>query len=433
MEHEAPNTEEVSVTLEDLILHGEMTSDLYAQARTVVVSRRLVEEELEALLERVGTDIVRRAAVLDFLGRRDEALSLLATDPENAYAVHLRGKLLIEMGDTDTALSMLEEGWKKHGAEIPMIGALLVEAKLLIGDIDSARTLFRELAMPEDHHRVRYLKGIVAQENGDYADALDHFTAATEGFPGETRYQFRLGYLHSLHGDEERAIEAYEMCQRTAPVYAHAMLNLGLLYEDAERYEDAITCYRMVVTSNPDHERASLYLRDAEHSLNMYYDRDKEKENVRRQQLLQIPITDFELSVRSRNCLAKMNIHTLGDLIQKTEAELLSYKNFGETSLAEIKRILAQKNFRLGEGKRDDYSNAALPDGEHAKILREPVSVLELSSRSQRCMDRLGIESLADLCKRSELELVSQKNFGVTSLNEVKRKLNERGLSLASG
>ncbi len=59
--------------------------------------------------------------------------------------------------------------------------------------------------------------------------------------------------------------------------------------------------------------------------------------------------------------------------------------------------------------------------------------MLELSSRSQRCMDRLGIETLSDLVKRSELELISQKNFGVTSLNEVKRKLNDRGLSLASG
>ena len=103
------------------------------------------------------------------------------------------------------------------------------------------------------------------------------------------------------------------------------------------------------------------------------------------------------------------------------------------SSLTEIKRILAQKNFRLGEGKRDDLVHAALPDGEHAKILGEPVSVLELSSRSQRCMDRLGIESLADLVKRSELELISQKNFGVTSLNEVKRKLADRNLSLASG
>ena len=430
---DASNTEEITETLEELILAGEMNNDFYARARSVAVSKRMVEEELEELLAKVGTDPVRRGAVLDFLGRRDEALELLASDTSNPYATHLRGKLLIEMGHAKAALSVLEAGWKAHGKTVPAIGALLVEAKILNDDIDGARTLFDELGMPTDHPRVRYLKGLVAQENGDYAEALDHYTAAAEAVPGETRFQFRLGYLHSLHGDEEKAIEAYEMCQRTAPIYTHAMLNLGVLYEDAERYEDAIMCYRMVLQSNPDHERAALYLVDAEQSLDMYYDRDKEKENVRRQQLLQIPITDFELSVRSRNCLAKMSIHTLGDLIQKTEAELLSYKNFGETSLAEIKRILAQKNFRLGEGKRDDLSSAVLPDGEHAKILGEPVSVLELSSRSQRCMDRLGIETLADLVKRSELELISQKNFGVTSLNEVKRKLNDRGLSLASG
>jgi len=426
-------TEEAMITLEEWILEGEMNSDFYARARAEAVTRRLVEEELEALLAKVGSDPVRRAAVLDFLGRREEALDLLASAPENPFATHLLGKLRIEMGQAAKALPVLEKGWKKHGKAAPAMGALLVEAKILTDDMEGAKKLFDELSFPKDHHRVRYLKGLLAQKNGDYAEALDHFSAAAQEYPGEPRYQFRLGYLHSLHGNEAAAIEAYENCQRSAPLYAHAMLNLGILYEDMDRFEDAITCYRMVLQSNPEHERAKLYLADARASLQMYYDRDKEKESVRRQQLLQIPITDFELSVRSRNCLAKMNIHTLGDLIQKSEAELLSYKNFGETSLAEIKRILTQKNFRLGEGRRDDLSLSSLPDGEQARLLAEPVSVLELSSRSQRCMDRLGIETLGDLVQRTELELINQKNFGVTSLNEVKRKLNERGLTLASG
>ena len=66
-------------------------------------------------------------------------------------------------------------------------------------------------------------------------------------------------------------------------------------------------------------------------------------------QVLSIPVTDFELSVRSRNCLQKMGIMTLGDLCRCTEQELLASKNFGETSLIEIKEMLASKGLRLGQ------------------------------------------------------------------------------------
>ena len=110
-----------------------------------------------------------------------------------------------------------------------------------------------------------------------------------------------------------------------------------------------------------------------------------------------------------------------------------SYKNFGETSLQEIRKILNQKNLRLGENSQRGEASLLGMDSEAQALLGEPVSILELSSRSQRCMDRLGIETIADLLGRNELELVSQKNFGVTSLNEVKRKLTERGLNLTTG
>ena len=65
----------------------------------------------------------------------------------------------------------------------------------------------------------------------------------------------------------------------------------------------------------------------------MYYDEDAQKKRDRLSQVLSIPVTDFELSVRSRNCLQKMGIMTLGDLCRCTEQELLASKNFGETSL----------------------------------------------------------------------------------------------------
>src|SRR5580658_6764535 len=68
-------------------------------------------------------------------------------------------------------------------------------------------------------------------------------------------------------------------------------------------------------------------------------------------------VEELELSVRSYNCLKNANIATIGELIQKTEAEMLKTKNFGRKSLNEIKEILAQMGFSLGM-KIDENGNA---------------------------------------------------------------------------
>jgi DNA-directed RNA polymerase subunit alpha len=60
------------------------------------------------------------------------------------------------------------------------------------------------------------------------------------------------------------------------------------------------------------------------------------------------PVDDLSLSVRSANCLASQKITTLRDLITKTESDLLSLRNFGQTSLAEIKKKLAEHGLELG-------------------------------------------------------------------------------------
>ena len=81
----------------------------------------------------------------------------------------------------------------------------------------------------------------------------------------------------------------------------------------------------------------------------MYYDEDARRRQDRLSQVLGIPVTDFELSVRSRNCLQKMGIMTLGDLTRTSEQELLASKNFGETSLVEIREMLHSKGLELGQ------------------------------------------------------------------------------------
>jgi len=65
-------------------------------------------------------------------------------------------------------------------------------------------------------------------------------------------------------------------------------------------------------------------------------------------EVLNRSVEELELSVRSYNCLKNANIQTIGDLVQKTEAEMLRTKNFGRKSLNEIKEILSNLGLTFG-------------------------------------------------------------------------------------
>ena len=129
-----------------------------------------------------------------------------------------------------------------------------------------------------------------------------------------------------------------------------------------------------------------------------------------------------------------MNIRTLADLMKITESELLSYKNFGETSLNEIKALLAQTGLRLGLTAPAPPTQSPIGPvnitGDASDHVSQPVSDLELSVRSRKCLQILGITTLGELAMYTEAELMAGKNFGQTSLVEVKRKLAQFGLSL---
>ena len=143
--------------------------------------------------------------------------------------------------------------------------------------------------------------------------------------------------------------------------------------------------------------RAALFFKDTEASHEQFYDEDAQKKRDRMSQVLSIPVSDFELSVRSRNCLQKMGVNTLGDLCRSTEAELLASKNFGETSLVEIKEMLVSKGLRLGQLATERqpievFEPESLSADEQA-LLAKPVSDLNLSVRARKCMIRLGINT----------------------------------------
>ncbi len=64
-------------------------------------------------------------------------------------------------------------------------------------------------------------------------------------------------------------------------------------------------------------------------------------------QKLKMPVSELELSVRSANCLKEAKIKTIGELVQKSEAEMLKYRNFGKKSLAEIREIITEMGLSL--------------------------------------------------------------------------------------
>jgi DNA-directed RNA polymerase subunit alpha len=210
-------------------------------------------------------------------------------------------------------------------------------------------------------------------------------------------------------------------------------MNLAVLYEDNNHYDEAYRCLDAVLKSNPNHERARLFIKDVASARSMFFEDDDTRED-RRNAALEVPITDFELSVRSRNCLKKMNVQTLGDLLRVTEAELLAYKNFGETSLNEIKALLASKGMRLGQAAEDKGipRRPTVPAAANVapEVLNKPVADLELSVRCRKALQRLNITTLGELASRTEAELLGCKNFGQTSLNEIKQQLASLGLSL---
>lgn len=271
---------------------------------------------------------------------------------------------------------------------------------------------------------------------GEKLDAIAEFRRALAADPENIDAMFQLAYLLDLVGEEDEALALYERVSETQPAPVNALLNLAILYEDRGDYVRAERCLRQVLETNPNHARAKLFMKDVQASREMVIEEESDRDLMKKKALFDTPVTDFELSVRARTCLKKMNIRTLGDLLRITEAELMSYKNFGESSLEEIKRMLAQKGLRLGQGLEDAHRAARRQIMERLRgsgkeaVLNKLVSDLQLSVRARKALQLLNIQTIGDLISHTEAELMGVKNFGATSLQEVRQRLAELGLSL---
>ena len=107
-------------------------------------------------------------------------------------------------------------------------------------------------------------------------------------------------------------------------------------------------------------------------------------------EVLNRSVEELELSVRSYNCLKNANIQTIGDLVQKTEGEMLRTKNFGRKSLNEIKEILSGLGLSFGM-KFDTQGRLVMPSGAPAPIpVTEPVEGPEAEADAETEIEELG-------------------------------------------
>ncbi|GHV46265.1 DNA-directed RNA polymerase subunit alpha [Spirochaetia bacterium] len=90
----------------------------------------------------------------------------------------------------------------------------------------------------------------------------------------------------------------------------------------------------------------SVFINFDENNLGADEDLDEDDERIR--QILNTPVEELELSVRSSNCLKNANIKTIGELTRKTEDDIAKTRNFGKKSLQEIKEKLKEWNLSLG-------------------------------------------------------------------------------------
>ena len=397
---------------------------------------RDVTQQLESQMDRTPATNVRLGVCQYLLGNYQASLDTLGNADGGALAHFYQGRSHFAMTKYDLAINCYESA-KTAGYDGDRCMLAVGECKRHMNSVEEAMQILDNMFGPiEQTSEYLYQRGAtIAAMGNNPNEVIALYERAVELDANHPGALFGLGLENDRRGNDEKAIELYQRAAAVFPTNVGALLNLGLLYEDHDQNERAARCYDRILESYPTHEKAHLYRGDAIASLDGPYNPEKIREQQQMASVMSISISQFELSVRSRNCLQKMGIKTLGDLTKVSESEMLNSKNFGETSLVEIREMMANKGLSIGQFSHDkteeleplDTSNMT-PDEQ--ALIERPISDLNLSVRARKCMTRLGLATIGELIRKSGDDLLECKNFGVTSLNEIREKLTQTGLKL---
>lgn len=370
-----------------------------------------------------------------FLGHPKQAAEQLR-QVDSALANFYLGRALISRKEYSDALVAFTAA-EKAGYTASQVQLQKVAVHRESGHLKEAHAGIVKLAEMASHSaEYHFQRGGLALAEGHKVQGIEAFEQAIKLDPGHTGALFELAKANDFAGNDEEAVQYYERSLRYPPVHLGTLNNLGILYEDSGQFEKAADCYRKLLAADPTDEQARLFLRDAQASQSMEIRGEESPGDPLQSKAMETPVSDFELSVRARTCLKKLNIRTLGDLTRISEKQLVAAKNFGEQSLHEIREMMTSRGLAIGQSEKGGTPaavqspfNEALTPEEQA-LYAKSVSELNFSVRARKCMSRLNIQIVGDLVSKSVEDLMEARNFGVTSLNEVREKLTELGLNL---
>src|SRR5487761_493661 len=363
-----------------------------------------------------GAPLKLRLGVAYYLLGRFRLAAQTLAEAQGGVAKYYLGKARFALEDYRGAIEAYEVA-AKAGFDADACTLGRAEGKRYLGDPAGALKVLDGLSGAiEQTAEYLYQRGAtVAAIGGNPNEVVALLERAVETDPKHPGALFALAVENDRRGNDEAALDLYQRSTSRFPAHLGALLNLAILYEDRQQYEKARHCYQRILDAYPTHGRARLFFNDAQASGEMYYDEDAQRRRDRLSQVLNLPVTDFELSVRSRNCLQKMGLLSLGDLARTTEQELLGSKNFGETSLVEIKEMMASKGLELGQfaGEKRVVESIFEPEimtPDEQALLAKPIADLNLSVRARKCMIRLGINTIGELVRRTGDDLLECKN-----------------------
>lgn len=130
---------------------------------------------------------------------------------------------------------------------------------------------------------------------------------------------------------------------RVGQITDYEKLILEVWTDGSIRPDDAIAMAARILQ-----DQLSIFVNFEEEEEEEVFEEEEVSEESRSNENLNKSINELELSVRAANCLRNANIRTIGDLVQRSESEMLKTKNFGRKSLNEIKQILSEMGLSLG-------------------------------------------------------------------------------------